>query len=53
MSQVTCDTIENCCRIIQGMKRTQMSQKHEITDLQLELLKRDELISKLQIEKVN
>ena len=50
MSQVTC---ENCCRIIQGMKRTQMNQKHEITDLQLELLKRDELINKLKIEKVN
>ena len=50
MSQVTC---ENCVRIIQGMKRTQLNQKHDITNLQLEISKRDELIQKLKTEKVN
>ena len=53
MSQVTCDTSENCCRIIQRMKHTQLNQKHDITNLQLEISKRDQVINKLKTEKVN
>ena len=48
---------ENCSQgfvqIIQGLKRQELNQKHDITNLQSEIAKKDDLINKMKSETVN